>query len=284
VRPGADAGAKSHGLVPREGGPSQEAELSRGPEVSHTWQMAPAPRTFVCVSFAAHLLAGALVCRLGAGPAKRGVAATGPSPEAFFSGDTFEVPAREVASTDTPVDVPETPASHGGAERRATTETAVTASRGPSEGGGKGAGGIFGATNERASIDLATAFTRGFPQAASADPAWASAPYGLAGEAVIVLEIDDSGALVSSRVDGTPSAAFRSGLTRTLALIHARAFTAGHPVTRLHVTARVTPDQVHDGLHGDVFAIGGSFDAWQGSAFFALAIGRRIDVKVTETR
>jgi hypothetical protein len=143
---------------------------------------------------------------------------------------------------------------------------------------------MFGATNERASVDLATAFTRGFPQAASADPAWANAPYGSAGDATVVLEIDEAGALISSRVEGSPSPAFRAGLTRTLALIHSRAFTANRAVTRLHVAAHVSPDLVHDGLHGEVFAIGGSFDAWQGSAFFALAIGRRIDLKVTEAR
>jgi hypothetical protein len=46
----------------------------------------------------------------------------------------------------------------------------------------------------------------------------------------------------------------------------------------------VSPDEMHDGLHGEVFAIGGSFDATQGSAFFALAIGRRIDLQVRRTR
>jgi hypothetical protein len=51
-------------------------------------------------------------------------------------------------------------------------------------------------------------------------------------------------------------------------------------VTRLRIIAKVAPDEVHDGLHGEVFAIGGSFGTAQGSAFFALAIGRRIDVQV----
>jgi hypothetical protein len=252
--------------------------------------MTPAPRTFVCVSLAAHLFVGALIYH-GAHGARAAspqgaIADTHPSPEAFFAGDTFEVPATvsEPPSTDTPSEIPETPALESRGEKQAAIPRTATASRGPSEGGGTGTGTTFGATNERASIDLATAFTRGFPQAASADPAWASSPYGSAGEATVVLEIDDAGALISSRVDGTPSAAFRSGLARTLALIHTRAFTASHRVTRLHVTARVSPDLAHDGLHGDVFAIGGSFDAWQGSAFFALAIGRRIDLKVTESR
>ena len=62
----------------------------------------------------------------------------------------------------------------------------------------------------------------------------------------------------------------------------ARSFTATRATTRLHVVATVSQDQVHDGLHGDVFAIGGSFAGTEGSGFFALAIGRRIDVRVTE--
>jgi hypothetical protein len=141
---------------------------------------------------------------------------------------------------------------------------------------------MFGATGERGSVDLATAFTRGFPQAASADPAWARAPLGDAGHAIVVLEIDASGALVSSRVEGHPSPALRAGIDRTMALLSARAFTASRPVTRLELSAHVSPDEVHDGLHGDVFAIGGSFEKDVGSAFFALAIGRRIDLRVTE--
>jgi hypothetical protein len=141
---------------------------------------------------------------------------------------------------------------------------------------------VFGATGDRASIDLATAFTRGFPQAASADPAWIRAPFGSAGEATVILQIDATGSLVDSRIEGNPSPELRAGLERTLALIHARAFTAKGATTRLRVSARVSPDEVHDGLHGEVFAIGGSFAAAEGQAFFALAIGRRVDLRVTE--
>jgi hypothetical protein len=135
---------------------------------------------------------------------------------------------------------------------------------------------------ERASVDLATAFTRGFPQAASGDPAWATAPFGPAGEATVVLEIDEQGALIGSRIEGAPGPALRAGISRTLVLIGARAFTADRRVTRLHVVGVVARDEIHDGLHGDVFAVGGSFDRGVGSAFFALAIGRRVDVRVRE--
>jgi hypothetical protein len=48
----------------------------------------------------------------------------------------------------------------------------------------------------------------------------------------------------------------------------------------LRVSATVSNDSVHDGLHGDVFALGGSFSETEGDAFFALAVGRRIDVRI----
>jgi hypothetical protein len=155
---------------------------------------------------------------------------------------------------------------------------------GPEGQGGNAGGARFGALGDRAAVDLATAFTRGFPQAASADPAWVRAPFGAAGEALVTLRIDSDGALSDVFVGGSPSPALRAGIARTIALLRPRAFTASAPVTRLRVVARVAPDEVHDGLHGEVFAIGGSFEAAQGSAFFALAIGRRIDLDVRSVR
>ncbi len=151
------------------------------------------------------------------------------------------------------------------------------------EEGVEGAGatpGLYGAVGDRSAVDLASAFTRGFPQAASADPAWRSAPLGNAGEAVVTLTLDESGHLVANEVSGSPSAALASGIRRTLALIGGRPFVAKGRTTRLAIHATITSDTVHDGLHGDVFAIGGSFANAEGSAFFALAIGRRIDLRV----
>ncbi|MDP9148434.1 MAG: hypothetical protein M3O36_00615, partial [Myxococcota bacterium] len=148
----------------------------------------------------------------------------------------------------------------------------------------------------RAASDLATAFTRAFPQAASADPVWLSVPLGSAGAADITLVLDDGGHLAATRVEGTPSPALRRGIARTLALLGPRAFTAQAPITRLRVVARVTRDDVHDGLHGDVFAMsGGSFAGEVGTAFFALPAasvgessgsvakggrGRRVDISL----
>jgi hypothetical protein len=144
---------------------------------------------------------------------------------------------------------------------------------------------VVGAAGARYATDLATTFTRAFPQAASADAAWETAPFGGAGTADVTLVIDEDGHLVSSAVAGAPSAALRQGLARTLALLAPRTFTAREPVTRIRVTARVARDDVHDGLHGDVFALsGGSFSGDLGTAFFALppasGPGRRVDVQL----
>jgi hypothetical protein len=62
-----------------------------------------------------------------------------------------------------------------------------------------------------------------------------------------------------------------------MALIGGRTFYANGAETKIRVSAKIVPDEVHDGLHGEVFAIGASGS----SAFFALAIGRRIDVEIT---
>jgi hypothetical protein len=132
---------------------------------------------------------------------------------------------------------------------------------------------------ERSAVDLATAFTRGFPQAASADPVWATVPFGSAGEATVTITIDATGHVTDVAVTSAPTP-LRAGIARTVALIRARSFTSRAATTRLVISAHVSPDQVHDGLHGDVFALGGSFTGGQGNAFFALNIGRRVDLTI----
>jgi hypothetical protein len=145
---------------------------------------------------------------------------------------------------------------------------------------------LFGAVGVRFASDLATTFTRAFPQAASADPVWAAAPFGPMGSAIVTLVLDDEGHIERTEVGGAPSPALRRGIERTLALLgRGRSFTAHGPVTRIRVTARVSRDDVHDGLHGDVFALsGGSFAGDVGNAFFALppagGPGRRIDLEL----
>ena len=146
--------------------------------------------------------------------------------------------------------------------------------------GSTGSAALFGAVGDRSAADLAKAFTRDFPQAASGDPVWRSAPLGAAGEATVIMTLDDSGHIADVQIVGNPTGPLAQGIRRTMTLIKGRPFVARSKVTKLRVSASVSSDTVHDGLHGDVFAIGGSFAEGEGSAFFALNIGRRIDLRV----
>ncbi|MFO0740509.1 MAG: hypothetical protein U0270_31720 [Labilithrix sp.] len=252
------------------------------------------------ISLGLHVVvAGAMLHRRGAPPATEPAADPAPT----LAGETFELPAPESviaplqnASPSPEVDGVEAPSADGDAPAKPTPkqpkgknkQLASKAGR-PSgghtasaEGDPAGTGGpaLYGAVGDRSAADVATAFVRGFPQAASADPAWKSAAIGSAGDVDLVLTIDESGHFVGSQVVGSPSPALASGIHRTIALIKGRAFTAKGKTTKLHLSATVASDQVHDGLHGDVFAIGGSFAGTEGNAFFALNIGRRVDVRV----
>jgi hypothetical protein len=186
-------------------------------------------------------------------------------------------PSPSPSPSPTPPHGGHTRAHSGRAARKSAAAAAASGALGEP---GTATAALFGAVGERGAVDLATAFTRGFPQVASADPVWATVPFGAAGDAWVVLTIDATGHLTGHEVQGVASPALRAGVTRTVALIRARVFTANGATTRLHLTAHVTADQVHDGLHGDVFALGFS-DAAHEHPFFALAIGRRIDVTIT---
>lgn len=140
--------------------------------------------------------------------------------------------------------------------------------------------GTFGAVGDRAAADLATAFVRGFPQVASVDAAWAKVPFGSLGVARVDLELSEEGRIVGHRVQGAQAPLDRA-IERTLALLRGRKFTAKGAHTKLTLRTQVTADTVHDGLHGNVFAIGASFVGVRGNAFFALASGRRIDIDVS---
>ena len=151
------------------------------------------------------------------------------------AGETFELPAPESAETplanaspspDTnadpaPVEFPDAPArptppakaklanrpSHQG------RPSAGHAAPGEADGANASAGStaLFGAVGDRSAAHLATAFTRDFPQAASGDPVWRTAPLGSAGEATVILTLDDSGHIVDVQVVGTPSGALGAG-------------------------------------------------------------------------
>lgn len=247
----------------------------------------PAFPVFAAVSLALHAaLLGTSMVGHAPGPAAAHAfePTTGP-----LVGETLDVEPPSV-----PVDVDEGNAANAPGEVAPPTSPLRVAALGPGPGrtahpaspgvaAPASAPALFGAVGVRYATDLATTFTRGFPQAASTEAIWGSAPYGPAGTAEVTLVIDESGRLVSSAVAGAPSTALRKGIERTLVLLGARTFTARGAITRLRVSARVSPNDVHDGLHGDVFALsGGSFSGDVGTAFFALpgASARRVDVEL----
>lgn len=243
---------------------------------------------FVALSVAAHVGAFA-AARPGPPPA---LAFQPPNQAVPLAGETFDVePATAPPPVFTPEDLPEAPAEAD----RARAPAPASASAPPSALSRANAPApaspspsplpLFGAVGARLATDLATSFTRALPQVASADPAWSSAPLGSSSAAVITLVLDDEGHLAQRTVGGAPSEALRRGVERTLVLLAAREFTARAATTRLRVVARVSRDEVHDGLHGDVFALsGGSFAGDVGMAFFALpggaGPGRRVDVEL----
>jgi hypothetical protein len=211
-------------------------------------------------------------------------------------GDTLEVEAPT-----TPLRDDDSPSPN---EPRPTTAARVTpaSSHAPNAGASEIAGrpsresrsapdarALFGAVGVRFATDLSATFTRALPQASSADPAWIEAPFGPAGWAEVAIVLDEAGHVVSRAVSGSPSPALRSSIEKTLSLLGERVFTSRQSLTRLRVTARVTRDSLHDGLHGDVFALsGGSFASDVGSAFFTLPAesgpGRRVDAEVRNLR
>lgn len=221
-------------------------------------------------------------------------------PSPVLAGETFELPAPESADTplanaspspDTnaapaPIEFSDAPArpkppAHAKPAARPSHEGRPSgghAASGQADGppGSTGSAATFGAVGDRSAADLTRAFTRGFPQAASGDPVWRTVPFGPAGDATLVLTLDDSGRIADVQVVGNPSAALAQGIRRTMHLLKDRPFTARGKVTKLRLSATVTPNTVPDGLHGDVFAIGAGAD----EGFFALSVGRRVDLRV----
>jgi hypothetical protein len=252
--------------------------------------MRPPPLpVFAAFSLLVHAGAYAVVHRATVPP----VLSFAPSTQTL-AGDTMDVDP-------TPAEEPEPPSEPAATTETPPTPTPVAVTPGPAASPSSPAaraqhpatpapaGGapptVFGAAGVRFATDLATTFTRGFPQAASADAVWSTVDFGSAGTADVTMVIDEDGHITGTTITGSPSPALRRGIERTLALLRPRTFTARAAMTKLRVTARVGRDDVHDGLHGDVFALsGGSFTGDVGTAFFALppsaGPGRRIDVEL----
>lgn len=208
------------------------------------------------------------------------------STSAGLSGDTLEVDPAPLASAAAPDGPSVTSGTPGDTLLARASGAPVRPGSKPASTAGASRPTLFGAAGTRYATDLATTFTRAFPQAASADAVWAHISLGPAGTADLAIVLDDEGRISETSIGGAPSPALRRGIERTLSLLMLRPFTAHAPVTRIRITARASRDDVHDGLHGDVFALsGGSFSGDVGSAFFALppsdgAAGRRIDVEL----
>lgn len=213
-------------------------------------------------------------------------------------GETFELPAPETATELANADPsPETNAAKT-PEAEDVHEPALQAkpaprpshrgrpSAGRSTGapdgaeGGSGGPALYGAVGDRSAADLATAFTRGIPQVASVDPAWRTVPFGPAGDATVTITLDEAGHVAATQIGGAPSPALASAIRKTITLLGSRPFVARGKTTKLHVVAAVSSDAVHDDDANPVFAIGGSYAGVEGSAFFALAIGRRVDLRI----
>jgi hypothetical protein len=213
-----------------------------------------------------------------------------PQQAVTLAGDTLDVEPATNPVPDDPDDIPTRPAPAAApaaapepaaapAHARASAPTRPLAAAPAS------APPLFGAVGARLATDLATSFTRALPQVASADSAWSAVGLGSTSSALVTLVLDDDGHLAQHVIAGAPSDALRRGIARTLVLLGAREFTARAATTRLRITARISRDEVHDGLHGDVFALsGGSFAGDIGLAFFALppaaGPGRRVDIEL----
>ena len=208
-------------------------------------------------------------------------------PAPALTGETFEVPAANAGAwsgsdkttgawsgSDTTKEEPVT-------TQEGTTETPPRSGRASRASHGSAAVAppvVYGAVGERGAVDVVVAFGRAISQVMSADPEWVTIVLGDKGAVDVTFAIDDRGSLFQTDVGPTASSALRRGVERTVAFVGGRTFTAASPVVHLRVSARVSPDVVHDGLHGDVFALGASGDGH--TAFFALSIGRRIDIGI----
>jgi hypothetical protein len=246
---------------------------------------------FVALSLAVHGIVGAGAVVIARGRAHDPTSDAPPA--VVLAGETFDlgdlVPPPRTGAPTAPADPappPEATTDPNGAPAprprptAAPHASATASAAGSGEPAAAGTPERFGAVGDRSAVDIAVAFTRSFPQASSADPFWQTVPFGDCGATNVTFVLADDGTLESWSAAGAPSEALKRAIDRTLALIKGRTFTAAGKTTTLRVSAKVSPDDVHDGLHGDVFAVGGSYSGGEGTAFFALSIGRRVDVTV----
>lgn len=213
-------------------------------------------------------------------------------PLAEANGDSEGGEAEPPARTSEPPAPPASPASPpspshepGTAVSPAAAAAAQASRHGaarPAPGGSEGVtrSGLIGAVGEPGAVELETAFLRALPQVASFDKDWNREPIGTSFTAIITVDVDDGGHLGQlTGVSG--STPLNRAIERSMGQLKPRLLTAHAPRTRISVTCTVHADEVHDGWHGDVFALGATASARGGTGFVALATGRRVDFVVT---
>ncbi len=203
-------------------------------------------------------------------------------PKPVFTGETFDI---ATASEDQPREIVATePTEKNAAEAVQPARPRIhVASHGEGTTQSVEAPLAYGALGDRSAVDVTVALSRGFPQAASPDPIWRTVALGDAGSAILEIELAEDGTLARWSLGAGASPALRQAITRTMAFIGGRAFLARGRTTKLHVAARVGSDAVRDGSDA-VYAIHSEHEAENASAYFSLAIGRRVDLAITPVR
>lgn len=154
-------------------------------------------------------------------------------------------------------------------------------------------GGRFGAAGVLPGVrDLAKAFTRALPRAASGDPLWSKLPLGPAGGFHVVIRIDDQRRIASAKPDEkTLPPVLQHLLDRTILLLRGGQFALDRSAVtsgseKLHVelaiSMRAPSDQI-DVNPSDTVELGFKppTQSHPGVGYFTLASGRHVEAKVT---
>lgn len=200
-------------------------------------------------------------------------------------------PARASASARSPAPPPSNVASSRPASPAAPDLSHAMAAA--ADGNDAAHGGQFGAAGVLPGVrDLAKAFTRALPRAASGDPLWSKLPLGSAGGFHVVIRIDDQRHLESAKPDEkTLAPVLQHLLDRTVLMLKAGQFaldrsdvTSGSEKLHVELTIsmRAPSDQI-DVDPTDTVELGFKPPTLQrpGRGYFTLASGRHVEAKVT---
>lgn len=149
-----------------------------------------------------------------------------------------------------------------------------------------GTAALYGATDERGAVDLATTVVRLLPQATSGDPAWESAPFGSAGRLTLTVEIGPDGratALHARMLRGSTGGPLVSAVRRLRPLISSRALTAPGRTVSIELAASIVKRATTIESGERVFALGWNYEAPRGRAYFSLTSGRTITIDACVT-